>query len=286
MKSDWDPEHLIANIRETTQNSQDIAYFVDRQLTRIAELTRHTSLNLKQAIQLISSMGVYGTWLAMRGLVDISDGSVNGWNYIHGSFLFRAWGTRFAIAQLYASKNGQRLLRDDVTECLAHAIAIGDDSFADFFGNCLINSFNVHDGRFLHHHKTPYEPFIITLYSIWRNIRFSAPDSQEWDLGPYKEIVRSWDNLPNLNTAIESACDYHCDENGYLGYANVPYFLFPVEILAIERVRISLGLTNFTTEHPLLKSQYATPTGTSFEHELLAKAVDVLSATYPQCFTN
>ncbi len=59
--------------------------------------------------------------------------------------------------------------------------------------------------------------------------------------------------------AIEAACHYHCarsfeDPNGYPEFAWEPYNVFPVDILAIRRVRDDLGLGTPDVHHPLLDS--------------------------------
>lgn len=109
----WNPKALLRETRQAILDSHQQDYFVTRQRERIAGLIRAPrDLDLRSTIQLLSSMGVYGTWLAMKGAIAVCDGNEDGWHDIHGSFLYRAWDIRVAVAQADRRKTGQFLLRD------------------------------------------------------------------------------------------------------------------------------------------------------------------------------
>jgi hypothetical protein len=221
----------------------------------------------------------------MKGAVAVCDGDPDGWKDIHGTYVCRSWSARVALVQALRLKKrkGKLLLRDGVAECLAHAIAIGDVHFADWYGNEILNGLNTGLGVYTHiDHGTPFEPMIIKLYSIWRRRSVRLGKEQGLDLGVYEPIFESWEDNLRLTAALQLACDYHCDDNGLLQYANIPYFIVPVEILAIQKVRRDLGFPDVAIHHPLMETSFTHLTTQTFEDELIARSIDVLRKTYPE----
>ena len=75
-------------------------------------------------------------------------------------------------------------------------------------------------------------------------------------LGLYQRVLDAWTNEGELVKALFDICDYHC-QNTYkdaVPFCEVPYTVFPAEMLAIRRVRSELGLVTPTVEHPLLST--------------------------------
>ncbi len=86
-------------------------------------------------------------------------------------------------------------------------------------------------------------------------------DIESRDLGPYADLFRYWDDPTSIAGAIRKMCDYHCQNMIDKGldeeFDVAPFDLYPVEILAVYKIRERLGLETPIIEHPLL----ATPMG-------------------------
>lgn len=283
---DWNPQEILRDSRETLASPDEMSHFVERQRERLLTYTSQgKSVDLAGAIGIASSITVYGTYLAMKGAVSVCDGNLNGWKDVHGTYVCRSWRARVAFVQALRSKKrkGGIHLRDNVAECLAHAIAIGDVQFADWYGNEIVNDLNSGTKVFTHmDHRTPFEPMIIKLYSIWRQRSVRLDKDQGLDLGVYAPIFEFWEDISQFTSAIQKACDYHCDDNGLLQYANVPYFIVPVEILAIQKVRRDLGFPDVTIHHPLMETAFTSLSAQTFEDELISRSIEVLRKTYPE----
>jgi|LakMenE18May11ns_1017448.scaffolds.fasta_scaffold9811699_2 hypothetical protein len=284
---DWDPQEILRDSRETLASADEMSHFVDRQRERLENYTSQgKSVDLAVAIRIASSLEVYATYLAMKGAVAVCDGNPDGWKDIHGTYVCRSWSARVALVQAKRStkrRKGSLLLRDSVAECLAHAIATGDVHFADWYGNEIVNDLNNGTRLFTHmDHRTPFEPMIIKLYSIWRQRNVRLDTDQGLDLGVYAPIFEFWEDNSQFTSAIQKACDYHCDDNGLLRYANIPYFIVPVEILAIQKVRRDLGFPDVTIHHPLMETAFTNLSAQTFEDELISRSIEVLRKTYPE----
>lgn len=284
---DWNPQEILRDSRETLASPDEMSHFVDRQRERLENYTgQGKSVDLATAIRIASSLEVYATYLAMKGAVAVCDGNPDGWKDIHGTYVCRSWSARVALVQAKRStkkRKGSLLLRDGVAECLAHAITIGDVQFADWYGNEIVNDLNSGTKLFTHmDHRTPFEPMIIKLYSIWRQRSVRLDKDQGLDLGVYAPIFEFWEDISQFTSAIQKACDYHCDDNGLLQYANVPYFIVPVEILAIQKVQRDLGFPDVTIHHPLMETAFTSLSAQTFEDELISRSIEVLRKTYPE----
>jgi hypothetical protein len=82
-------------------------------------------------------------------------------------------------------------------------------------------------------------------------------------LGVYRAIFDSWHEPVDFASALLDACDYHLDHATYSDadkeFLTAPYDLFPVDIVAIARVREKQGLPMPELDHPLMKTPLAKP---------------------------
>jgi hypothetical protein len=91
--------------------------------------------------------------------------------------------------------------------------------------------------------------------------RTLPPDVQSHELGPYADILSTWDDPIALAGPLAKICDYHCqnmiDKGTDEEFDIAPFDLYPVEILAIYKIRERLGLETPKIEHPLLATPIA-----------------------------
>jgi hypothetical protein len=84
----------------------------------------------------------------------------------------------------------------------------------------------------------------------------------EHDLGAYAGILSNWDIPEALAEPLVTACDYHCENlrernDNLAEFDEPPFDLYPVEILAIYKVREGLGLETPKIDHPLMSTPLA-----------------------------
>ena len=242
----------------------------------------------------------YACWPSTAGAVKVLHGESEGWSQLRLAFLCHAWKIRLRFAVFDEEKDYaaasyllvNTLLSSDQIEphWLAEAIATNDDARAHGFGRKLIQCFHetgVGDPYFFY--LIPFQPFMFKLYCLWVGEEISFSDDVADPLGPYQPLIDAWDDEDEFAEALVQACDYHCQESfdrakGYPPFVWGPYDVYPVEILAIQRVRRDLGLPTPEIDHPLLASALCHPPETPPEvrDPLLEDVAARLKEEFPQ----
>ncbi len=106
-----------------------------------------------------------------------------------------------------------------------------------------------------------FEPFSMLLYQKLHGGNLPGNIGHR-DLELYGEVLANWDIPTSLAATLMKLCDYHCtkmeDRGGRLPEFNPsPFSLYPVEILAIYKVREQLGLETPIIAHPLMSTPLA-----------------------------
>ena len=130
-------------------------------------------------------------------------------------------------------------------------------------------------------------PYILKLYSQWTRQELSFRPDVADPLGRYQRVFDKWSSTDELAEAISDICDLHCEESFDVGsypmFVYPPYNIFPVEILALLRVRSDLGLKTPVIDHPLLRSALCSPPKIVpvIQDELLDAAVEFVRRDFP-----
>lgn len=110
---------------------------------------------------------------------------------------------------------------------------------------------------------------MMQLYSRWRRQPLPQYRRDAADPGDYRRLLDTWSLQDEVafTAAVKAACDFHTQLSGdldseqYYEYTNEAWRLYPVEILAVLRLRQALGLSMPEVSHPLLDS----PLGVLYE---------------------
>jgi len=141
--------------------------------------------------------------------------------------------------------------------------------------------------------RTCVAPFILNLYAQWSGKPFPLDGLPFQLMQGYEPLLSVWqtEDLGVLEKVLFAACDFHMERSSYSDSApefyNPETILFPVEILAVLRLREAKGLINPDIDHPLLQ----TPIGRLHEiksvphDEMMDRAVANYLSTLPPSVT-
>lgn len=233
---------------------------------------------LKPALYL--SLESIATWEATSGELHLLQGNRDGWVQIQRSYLYYVWSRRIYLA--YLDKGRFKSMNvGDVALLLMHAIAIRDDSFADFIGQRLMKSFQNNDKKFKNWDLAPFEPFALQVYAIWRRKSLDSSITKCAVSDIYSNLLKNWEDDKEFGKSLSQACDYHLqrtddsNDEGFPEFMSRPYDWFPVEILAIARIREDQGRSTPSITHPLMQTELAKLPGSILtpQDELLRKVI-------------
>lgn len=205
-----------------------------------------------------AELGQLHAWKSTQGAVSVLEGKTTGWKDLCHGLAFACCDVQIAFGMFMdrgLPKQGA-LCDVELPLVLASAIALHHDNFADWCGRILVDSYRSGKGAFRDWKLTPLSAFVTLLYTRWRKVDVSKPAVVR-KLGVYEGLFRHWDDLKKLLPAITKACDFHVANSEYTEsrvteFEESPYDVFPVEILAYQRVRDELGLQTTMPDHPLL----------------------------------
>jgi hypothetical protein len=207
-----------------------------------------------------------------------------GWIAMQTSFLFNAWRQRImgAYQELGYSKATNAVWEKGGT-VFAHALVTRQDRFADWQGTRFIQNLAGKNNYYHDWHDRSFEMFAAKLYAMLRDVPLDVTRENEVGLGIYQRILDHWHDPDALSLLLVEVCEYHwretsdLDKLGHVGaFASAPYGMFPVEILALSRVRQHLGLTMPKVDHVLMKSPLSSPPENvpAVQDEILESIID------------
>jgi hypothetical protein len=211
------------------------------------------STHPRAAVVATVDLDYLATWHAQHGALAILEGRIEGWANIDLALHYQWWTVRI---------HKDTTLVNKLALILAHAIVFEEDSLAEWVAELLIRSLEGTTPKLWKY--ATFGTFLLKLWAMHRglpDIDVARPDMAA--LGVYQRVLDTWSNPVELRSALGAACDYHLEQSwtarGFPPFVYGPYQMFPVDILAIARVRRDLGLEMPKVDHPLLATPLATP---------------------------
>lgn len=244
-----------------------------RALVRVEEELQNVG---SRSIRLLSSdLDSLSLFYGARGVIGVLDDLANGWGDVDMAALYAFWEMKLFVDGLRLCSalgpewecgypTSSSLCR--ASQLLAYALLVGWNAWQhELWDSLLVVSAEVFD-RLLAD-GTPgaweervFEPFMMRLYEKTREVGL-PPHVASLRLGPYDGIFKHWQSPERLASALSKACDYHCEKMISQGSGEEfylpPFVLYPVEILAIYKVRERLGLETPVIDHPLMTTPLA-----------------------------
>jgi hypothetical protein len=193
---------------------------------------------------LTSTLELIGSLVERRGMVRIGKKDEGGWDDLYLGWRYRAWHLVVTASQY------EDWVRDGAMGC-ALALTYGDAKFAVWSRDQVLKKFPKEEVI------EEEEAFIINLCHQWKHGRPVLEANSAFDA-----VFDAWNQPKKLASAIQGVCNYHCAHcrsNGRRTFCYHPYTVIPAEVLAVYRVRDSLGLATPQVNHPLLDQVFAQP---------------------------
>ena len=188
-------------------------------------------------------------WYGQQGALAVLDGRAAGWADIDRALHYFWWRIRIDPAGTLVSK---------MALVLAHAMTFEEKLMADWLATWLIEA--LHHSTLVTHDCTSFAAFVLNLWTIHQgsaDVVVARPSVAV--VSAYQRVLDTWSNTDSLRSALRTVCNHHIAQalTPRGEFAEVPYPMFPVDVLAIARVRRDLGLEMPTVEHALLSTALA-----------------------------
>lgn len=218
------------------------------------------------------SLECLAVWNKVAGILSIYSDNTEGWQQAQNGLLLECCSTRISLYQYDHDNRPDKgtcgLLINDVNLLLAQALATGNWEIADWLGTRIIQALD--DGAFGSWELNPFEPFMASLFAKYKGISLDLEHRQVrgypvCSLRHYADVFSAWDDVQRLSDVLVHACDYHIkrsaepDDEDTPEFNNYPYPIFPVEILAVQKIRQQMQLPVPEVNHPLMQTPLARP---------------------------
>ncbi len=214
--------------------------------------------------------------IIQQGTIDVLESRPDGWKRIHLALQYELLSLH--IDREMAGIHAIDQIHDHGGRLLALAWTLGDFDVVHWLSKELIRCPTNFAGWTL----TPLEPMLLQLYALWQKIDIDWANYPTANLGVYRQLFDAWNAPERLPAALEMCCDYHLMRTGESGYQEFnwePYNIFPVEILAVHRLRELQGLPTPTIAHPLMDS----PLGFFQRRYIVRRTNCCKRSSIPQC---
>ena len=241
--------------------------------------------------------------IVVQAIIAVMEESEEGLDLLYRSFYYMA-ADFYCDAANYMGTSARHLSVNDFnrgTLLLAEAFTLGCWMDAERIANATrfaLAQRRRMDGQlicgFFGIDRTCVAPFILNLYAQWIGKPFPMDGLPLQSMQAYEPLLSVWqtEDLEAFTRAIVQVCDFHmeCSKLSQVEtyeFGTAAQILFPVEILAVLRLRETKGLINPAIDHPLMQ----TPIGRLHEiksvphDEMLDRAVANYLSTLPASVT-
>lgn len=266
-----------------SKNEVDISWATEGDL----RCSRNVGLNTTDCI---------ANFLCNQSIHAILTGDLNGWTDLHHTLMYTDWQLRSVfgcfnhdprpIEKRSHYRNWSLLMAT-----VLHFLYIGDKQTALWYRPYLeearrANKFGVDD-------DTGFIPYGFKLIRLFLDEPLDLDIAETpHPLEVYEPLLANWDtpDPASLTEAVYATCEYHAYRSWYEKGGSVFHFglyrLFPIEILALNRLRANHGLAPLSCDHPLLQTPLANPPQPLPQpepDETLQKIIAHITREFPEC---
>lgn len=260
----WDIRKIRKKMVEWTQRPQNKELLFDSEVRDIQQ--RIQSGDPGQMVYVGASLEFISTWENTNGALAVLLGNPDGWRQLSKGAIYHFWGQRIVLHFYDVDTRRPKPARESYNKgslCFAQLLALNYVGEADWLGERLVRGLS--DGAFIKWFpEAQFNPFMICLHRLWKNEPPEEGLPPGTNLDAYRELLASWhDEGDSFKKGLQQACDYHmqridANKDDHEFWDDV-FAGFPVDILAIKRIRKLAGLETPEVSHPLMETPLASP---------------------------
>jgi hypothetical protein len=254
----WSIEFIGKEIKDWTEDRSNKDRFYEEPLCELNEYIK----GIKKNPGILSTrIGYLGEWYLSKHIVDSLFDSTNVNDYLYKSCLYSQWMIRISDAFFNLETKRPKKDFNEFGLILSHLLAAGSYSEAKTAGYIILNG--LQKGLFLGIGSTRLSPFILGLFCQWQHIDFLLEEYKNFmPIDEYRGVLEVWDSqdLKLVQSKLFDACDLHISRSKwgtnkeFFEFSQDEFMIYPVEILAVLRLREFLGLENPILNHKLMNS--------------------------------
>lgn len=254
-------DRLIAGLDAWLASPQNRALLLDGSTQ---ELIDYVSGKPVSSLAPIASLSKHAWWHGKYGASRVLRDDAAGWLDIQICLNYLAWDQRTLFAAI-DKKVAKSISIKAIAYVILHSLVARDDSMADWLGNRLLSHLSIGDKTVKGWDAAPLYPFALKLYAVSRNIPLDYDRPDVCPIGLYEDLLNAWESEQRFAKTLLAACDYHIEQafddsqKDTQDFFYALYDLFPLEILAIRRIRRDQGLPMPQLDHPLMQTKLADP---------------------------
>lgn len=234
-------------LKSSTSHNQSML----RSLKKAAESTNEHCEDIMKVFAIIVEIGSCAVIWQYRGASKLLRSLDEGWADFYQGGIYAI--TDLTLAKSY-QKDGVLNHLDFLLSGLS-AYVVGDDK-------AFVHSANLYESYPQFFYSFPRKKYIGTLAQFIRDGHLKkkpAPAPTASQGGPYADVIKHWGKDENqLAKAIATCCDYHLERRVCFNLPegeefNEPFFLIPIEIIALQKLAREQGIDFPEVKHPLLE---------------------------------
>jgi hypothetical protein len=258
---EWDPVATARSIEERLRDADNRERLVEEPRRQIETFLR-VGEGSRRRVGL--ALGWMSTWYLADAARAVLDGAPDALERLDRAHQFGIWHIRLTAPGSGTKPKPIHSLRD-LGLTLARALALGRLDEAEELGGLMLRGLV---GGLVHGAGVTWVGvFLLRLHGSWKQVDVWMPDQVFLPLEGYQPLLDHWQIADDalVSRAILQACDFHTRLNGDLDDERIVdfwievYQIYPVEILAVLRLRQVLGLATPPLSHPLLDSPLGRP---------------------------
>jgi hypothetical protein len=254
INQDWKPDEIAQSMKDWLQDSSNRELLVDSSRQEIEDYLQGRSNDL---ISVAMNLDAMSSWYLTDAVAALLEQRENGLTELYRAHYYGTWHVRI-LARLFSDKPKPQFSLNHLGITLARSIALGLFDEAQEIGRIILGGLKsglVHGAS-----VTWVGVFMLHLFGSWQQIEVWMPEKEFMPLGGYKALLASWrtEDASLFTAAALEACDFHTQISGDLidgrivDFWRLIYRIYPVEILAVLRLREAQGLSLPPLPHPLM----------------------------------
>ncbi len=280
--TNWDIGKIKKSTEEWINDETQKKFFYQLPIEEIESFLKEEFDNLGM---LAGNLNELSYWYFNRGAIKVLNENLSGFNDIILSAIYNYWYIRITYEFNLKINKKTTLNFNAMGLSLSRLISLGLFNKAHEILKVLLKGIN--QKVFIGLSYNFLTSFILQLHCKWKKIEVPKKIKDDFKIiEVYKNILDRLEREEEktLNFVLEKACDFHIERSRYdtdkefYEFSEELYMIYPVEIMAILRIREQLGFIVPTINHKLMDNPLCDlnilPENEGREDDLLKEVLD------------